>query len=307
MTAAERKAPVVAVRRRTRVQPGTGFLAPTVGVLFVLTIFPFLFSVVLSFSNVSVTNGLSIQFGSLANWTQLIHDHEFWVSLSNTVVFVVVAVLFEYIIGLLLAILLVQRDLRGTRFFRTVFLIPMTLASVAIAFTWRMLYNPAYGAIDAFLRAIGINGPVWLGNTHLALLSIAAVDVWEWTPFMFLLLLAGLQGIPAETLEAARVDGATWWKSVRYIIIPLVWPVSVAGILLRMIAAFQVFGRIYVMTGGGPGITTQSATLYAFYTGVTEFNLGYGSTLALALMVVVIVAAMILLAVTRRSVARGQI
>lgn len=295
------------VRRRSRLQPGTGFLAPTVGVLVLLTIFPFLFSVVLSFSNVSVTNGLSIQFPSLGNWSQLIHDHELWTSMGNTVVFVVVAVAFEYVIGLLLAILLMQRDLKGTRFFRTVFLIPMTLASVAIGFTWRMLYNPSYGPIDAFLRAVGINAPVWLGNPHLALLSIAAVDVWEWTPFMFLLLIAALQGIPRETLEAARVDGTSWWENVRFIILPLVWPVSVAGILLRMIAAFQVFGRIYVMTGGGPGISTQSATLYAYYTGVTEFNLGYGSTLALALMIIVIVAAMILVGVTRRSVARGQI
>jgi multiple sugar transport system permease protein len=291
-----RRAPSQKIRR-----DGYWFLWPGVGILILLTLFPFLFSVVLSFSTVSLTSGLNIQFGTLANWAQLVGDSEFWTSMGNTALFVLLAIAIEFVLGFVLALLLMRGEIWGRRFFRTLFLVPMTLTPVAIAFMFRTIYNPLYGPVDALLRLVHLGQPDWLGDPHLALLAVVGVDIWEWTPFMFLLLLAAMQGIPREVMDAALVDGAGWWQQIWRITLPYVRPVAVAAVILRAIEAFKVFGRIYVMTGGGPGISTQSATLYAFYAGTTEFNLAYAATIALALMVVLVIVVSLAVTVAPRE------
>lgn len=292
--------PVVAAPRRGQSQrAGWGFLLPAVVVLLLLTIFPFAFTVFLSFSNVDLTAGLQIQPGTLANWQQLVGDAQFWGSLGFTSLFVGLAVICEYILGFYLALLL-WKDLRGGAFFRVVFLIPMMLAPVAIGFMGRMFYDESYGPLDALTHYFGLPIVHWLSTYPLALLSIVIVDIWEWTPFMILLLLAGLQALPGECLEAAQLDGASWWKTVRYVVFPMLAPVSVMAILLRMIEAFKVFGRILILTGGGPGTSTESSSLYAYFTGLNNFNLSYGSSLAVGLLIVVTIVATVYLAISRR-------
>ena len=282
--------------RRSRLfqMQGAGFLAPATIVVFLLSIFPFVLTVVLSISNVSLVGGLQVQVGTLDHWARLVGDGQFWQTLANTLIFVGCSVIVEYVIGFLLALLLNQR-LPGSAVFRVIFLIPMMLAPVAIAFMWRMIYDPSYGPLDNAIHDwLGLGTVPWLYNSRLALYSIIVVDIWEWTPFMLLLLLAGMQALPAEALEAARLDGAGFWQQVRYVILPMLGPISVMAILLRMIEAFKVFGRILILTGGGPGTSTESTTLYSYYTGLTQFDLGYGATLAIALFIVVLVMAMIL-------------
>ena len=169
-----------------------------------------------------------------------------------TVLFTVIATVVEYFIGLSLALLL-REKIPGGAFFRVLFAIPMMLAPVAIGFMWRMLYDQSNGPINAVLRGLRLGSPPWLSDSHLAVVSVVIMDVWEWTPLVFLLLLAGLQAIPTEVIDAAKVDGAGGFQVIYRVIVPMLAPVTVTAIFLRMIDSFQVFGQIFLLTGGGPG------------------------------------------------------
>jgi multiple sugar transport system permease protein len=270
--------------------------------LLALTIFPFIFSLVLTFSTVDLTAGLAVNPGTWANWTQLLSDSQFWSSIATTVTFVVVAVVAEFILGFFLAYIL-WHEIRGGFFFRVLFVIPMMLAPAAIAFMFRMLYDETFGPLDRILTGIGLPSVHWLSSTNLALYSIIAVDVWEWTPFVMLLLLAGLQAMPTEALEAASLDGAGGWQRIWHIVLPILAPLAVIVVLIRVIEAFKVFGRVLILTGGGPGSATQTTTLYAYYTGLSPgFNLAYGSTIAVSLLILVTLVGTFYMIVARRFV-----
>jgi multiple sugar transport system permease protein len=291
-----------AKRERTA---GWGFVLPAVLVLLLLNTFPLVYSLLLSFTRVDTSTGLQIGEFTLGNWTSLMHDGQFWGSVSFTVVFTVIAVVVEYGVGLCLALLL-RESLAGGGFFRVLFAIPMMLAPVAIGFMWRMLYDQSNGPIDAVLRGLGLGSPGWLSGSHLAVVSVVIMDVWEWTPLMFLLLLAGLQAIPTEVIDAAHVDGASGLQVVVRIIIPMLAPVSVTAIFLRMIDSFQVFGQLFLLTGGGPGTATTSTTLFGFFQGFQSFDLGYGAAIALSLLVLVIVVSTLFLSLSRRMLQRVE-
>jgi multiple sugar transport system permease protein len=293
-----------AAGRRHRLT-GWSFILPTIAVLVLLNTFPLVYSLALSFSRVDTSTGLNFSGVTLANWTALLKDAQFWSSVRFTVVFTIVATIVEYFIGLGLALLL-REKLRGGAFFRVLFAIPMMLAPVAIGFTWRMLYDQSYGPINAILRGLGLPAPGWLSSSNLAVVSVVIMDVWEWTPLIFLLMLAGLQAIPDEIIDAARVDGAGGWQVVVRVIFPMLAPVTVMAVFLRMIDSFGIFGQIFLLTGGGPGTATTSTTLYGFFQGFQTFDLGYGATIALALLVLVIVVATIFLAVSRRLLKRVE-
>jgi multiple sugar transport system permease protein len=290
--------------KRLRVT-GWSFVLPTLAVLVLLNTFPLVYSILLSFSKVDTSTGLEVGGITLGNWSSLMQDGQFWGSVEFTVVFTVLAVVVEYVVGLCLALLL-REKLAGGGFFRVLFAIPMMLAPVAIGFMWRMLYDQSNGPIDTALRAIGLGSPGWLSTSHLSVVSVVIMDVWEWTPLVFLLLLAGLQAIPTEVIEAAHVDGATGLQVVMRIIIPMLAPVSVTAVFLRMIDSFQVFGQIFLLTGGGPGTATTSTTLFGFFQGFQSFDLGYGSAIALALLVMVTVVSLLFLSLSRRMLARVE-
>lgn len=280
-----------------------GFVLPAVLVLLALTIFPLIFSVALSFSNVSQDNGLAFTARTLDNWRQLFHDSDFRQSLIYTTEFVVSAVTIEFLIGLGMA-LLVWRRIRFGGFFRVFFCIPMMLAPVAVGFMWNMLYDQTNGPIDAILRGLHLGAVPWLSQGNTAFLAVLIMDVWEWTPFMFLLLLAGLQSLSEEAVEAAQLDGATGPRMVWSIILPMLAPISVMAIFLRFTESFTIFGQIVQLTGGGPGTATTSTTLYAYFQGYKDFNVSPGATIALALLVYVVVIALVYLAITRRLLLR---
>jgi multiple sugar transport system permease protein len=277
---------------------GWPFVVPAVLLLLVLNIFPLIFTLVMSFSNVSTDNGLRLTATTLSNWSQLIHDSDFWSAMKFTVFLVLLAVSLEYVFGLGLALLLWRR-LRGGGFFRVLFTIPMMVAPVAIGFIFRMIFNEQYGPVDSILRGLHLPNVLWLSSTSTAPYTVVIMDIWQWTPLMFLLLLAGLQSIPEDAIEAARIDGASGLRIVWDITLPLLAPISVMAYFLRMILAFSIFGEIYLLTGGGPGTSTTSTTLFAYYQGFQNFNLSYGSTISLALLVFVTFTALTYLAVTR--------
>ncbi|MGI8825854.1 MAG: carbohydrate ABC transporter permease [Chloroflexota bacterium] len=295
--------PARPTRRHTGPGVGWAFVAPAIILLLLLNIFPLIFSLVMSFSNVSQNNGLTLTSATLDNWHQLLTDASFWDSLKFTILFVFIAVSVEYVIGFGLAMLLWRR-IPGGAFFRVLFSIPMMLAPVAIGFMWRMLFDESNGPIDAILRQLHLGSVPWLSKGPDAVLAVLIMDVWEWTPLLFLLLLAGLQALPEESIEAARLDGASGLRVAWNIILPILAPISVMAVFLRMVDAFTIFGQIFLLTGGGPGTSTTSTTLFAFFQGFQDFNVSYGSTISLALLVVVLIIAMLYLAITRPLVRR---
>jgi multiple sugar transport system permease protein len=294
-------------RQRAARRSGSGwpFVVPAILALILLNTFPLIFSVALSFARVDTSTGLAFGAFSLHNWHSLLHDSQFWASVRFTVIFTVIAVVVEYAVGLALALLL-REKIAGGAFFRVLFAIPMMLAPVAIGFMFRMLLDQSDGPVNAVLRALHLGSPGWLSSTHLAVVSVVVMDLWEWTPLMFLLLLAGLQAVPDEVIDAARVDGASGFQTIVRVILPMLAPVTVTAVFLRMIDSFQVFGQIFLLTGGGPGTSTTSTTLFGFFQGFQSFDLGYGATISLALLVLVIVVATLFLLISRRLLKRVE-
>ena len=267
---------------------------PAIVLLLLLAIFPFVFTIMLAFGRVSLVGGLAIDFGTLRNWSALLADERFWNAARVTVTFVVVSVAIQYVLGLSLA-LLVNRRLPGITAFRVLFILPMTLTPIAVGYMWRMLFNDSIGPLNDLLARIGLAGLPWLSQGRYALASLIAVDVWHWTPFIMILLLAGLQAVPQEVVEAATVDGATAWQRFRLIVFPLLIPTSLAAIVLRALEAAKIVDEVYILTGGGPGTSTESLTLYAYNVGLQGFNLAYGATIAIALFLGVLILTVVFL------------
>jgi multiple sugar transport system permease protein len=230
---------------------GRAFLAPTVIILLALTIFPFLLTIIFSFSRITfAAGGVQLHFAGLANWSRLFADARLWNALLNTLILVVFGVSVQFLIGLWLA-LLVNRKIKGQGFFKVLFLLPMLLAPITVGYMGRMMFSFVRGPINDIFQLVGLERIEWLISGDVALLSILLTDIWQWTPLMFLMLFVGLQAIPKEFEEAANIDGAAGWQLFRYITLPLLAPMVLAAILFRTIEAFKIIDIIFIMTGGG--------------------------------------------------------
>jgi multiple sugar transport system permease protein len=282
------------------------FLMPTVFLILALSIFPLIFSLVLAFLSwdLSRLEG-GVRFIGLKNFATLVSDTRFWNTARVTLFFVVGSVGLQYILGLGLAMLLNQ-EIHFRRFFRVAFLVPMMLTPAAVGYVGRMLFNESQGPINDIIQHLG--GPMipWLSNPRLALPSLILLDTWEWVPFMTIVLLAGLQSLPPEVFESARVDGANEWQIFRHIILPMMAPVSVTVILIRALEAFKLFDIVMVMTGGGPGTATETVTMYAYIVGMKNGNLGYASAIAYSLLIMVIIFSTLFLNTLRSRVAEAE-
>ena len=283
------------------------FILPTVILILFFSIFPLLFSFALAFMSWDLsrlTGG--IRFVGLQNFITLFNDARFWNTARVTVIFVIGAVGLQYLMGLGLALLLNQ-EIRFRRFFRVTFLIPMMLTPAAVAYAGRMLFNEGAGPINDIIKSLGGPQIPWFSNPTLALPSLMLLDAWEWIPFMMIVMLAGLQSLPPEVFEAARVDGAGDWQTFRHITFPMLLPVSITAILIRSLEAFKLFDIVVVMTGGGPGTATEPVTLYAYIVGMKHGNLGYASAIAYSLLVMIVIFSMISLnSLRRRAAATGD-
>lgn len=275
------------------------FVLPTVIYLLVLGIFPLIFSLYLVFATWQPGSG-GIQFVGLRNLQTLAQDDRFWHSLWLTALFVVVAVAVELGLGLLLALML-QAKVRGSQWFRMAASIPILLTPIALSYTWRLMFDFTRGPINYFLALIGLPGVMWLGNPNLVIFSIVLVDIWQWTPFVALVLLAALEGQDVELYEAAVVDGASYLDLLRYIGLPLLTPFVVTVTLLRSIDALKVFDTVFVLTGGGPGTASEVITLYGYSAHFRTFNMGYLSTVAWVLLVITTVVFIFFVRSFRRS------
>jgi multiple sugar transport system permease protein len=236
------------------------------------------------------------------NYVAFFQDTLFWNAMKNTLVFVISAVSLELILGLVLASGL-NRVIRGSGFFRSILLMPMFITPVAVGLIFRFMLPQDIGIIPCLLGKIGLfnlDKIEWLASPSTALVTIILIDVWQWTSFVTLFLLAGLQSLPEEPFEAARVDGASGYQIFRYITLPLMTPVIMVTILLRMIDAFRVFEYVYVLTRGGPGAATETITYYIYKVGFRFFYLGKASAMALLFMSIIMVIAVLQMKISQR-------
>jgi multiple sugar transport system permease protein len=252
-------------------------VAPAVAVLGGVALYPILAAVWLSLQRFILVFR-ERRFIGLDNYAFLLSDARFWSALGNTAYFTLVAVAVELLLAVPLALLL-NRAFPGRGVLRASALIPWAIPTVVSARLWAWMFNPDYGLINRLLPGADIN---WLGAPGYALHAAILVDVWKTTPFVALLVLAGLQGIPEDIYKAAHVDGASAWRTFRSITLPLLKPAILLALLFRTLDAFRVFDAIYVLTEGGPANTTETLSIYAYKTLMRSGDFGYGSTLSVA-------------------------
>ncbi len=271
-------------------------VAPSVLVLAGVALYPILAAVGLSLQRFILVFR-ERRFIGLDNYAFMLNDARFWTALGNTAYFTLVAVAVEMLLALPLALLL-NRAFPGRGVLRASVLIPWAIPTVVSARLWAWLFNPDYGLINRLLPGADIN---WLGAPGYALHAAILVDVWKTTPFVALLVLAGLQGIPEDLYKAARVDGASTWRMFRSITLPLLRPAILLALLFRTLDAFRVFDAIYVLTEGGPANTTETLSIYAYKTLMRSGDFGYGSTLSVATFLCVVALSLVYLKLLGRE------
>jgi len=261
-----------------RIPSGLPWVMPAMVVLLALSIYPMIYSV-----KVSITDAAGAF--TLANFTRLFHDRVFGAATLQTIVLTIAALGIEFVLGMALA-LLIDSLARARAVFRAGLLVPMLLPPVVAAVAWRLIYNPQFGALNGTLRWLGLNTAAltWTSGENSALLSVILVDVWEWTPFVFLLLSAGLQAIPTEPIEAARIDGAGAWRIFRDVTLPLLKPTILLALLLRAMDLVRIFDQIFILTQGGPGTATETVSLYIYRTAFRFSNFGYAAAMSFVLL-----------------------
>jgi len=263
------------------------FLAPAVVLLLGLTVYPLLYIVRISLYRLTPAGET---FVGLENFLRLLSDPFFFQSLGQTFLLMVGALTLEFLFGLSLALLL-DSEIRARGLWRTLFLLPMILPPVVVGVIWRLIYNPNFGVLNGALQLLGVDTTrlTWLADPSVALAALVVVDVWEWTPFVFLILLAGLQAIPEEPYEAARIDGSSAWQSFRHVTLPLLAPAILVALLLRTMDLLRLFDQVFILTQGGPGFATETISLYIYKTAFRFFDFGYAAAMSLVLLVATLI------------------
>jgi multiple sugar transport system permease protein len=272
--------------KRRGFNEAVGFLSPALLIIAVVLIVPLLLTFGLSFFDYSIARGLS--FAGINNFIKIIQDENFYTALGNTIYYTAIVVSIESVFGFILANIL-NKEFRGRGLIRGLLMIPMLVSPIVSGIIWRFMYNPDFGIINYFFSLFGVEAHVWTGSPDTALLSVMVVDIWEFTPFVMLLLLAGLQSIPKEQFEAAMIDGAGFWSRLRYVTIPWLRPMILVVLLLRTMDSVKVFDQVYALTAGGPGVSSMTLGVYAYTKGFRNFYLGYSATISLVLALITII------------------
>jgi len=256
-------------------------LLPAVLLFGALTVYPALNLLAMSVSTIAFKGGTDIwTFAPRHNVEAMLADPALGPAIVNTVVFVTVAVAAEMALGVGLA-LLVGAMTRGKGVLRTIMIVPILVPPVAIGSMFKLMYNYDFGLFNQALAAMGIGPVSWLGSTSMALWSVILVDIWHWVPFVFLIMFAAVEGLPRDVLEAGRVDGATRGQLLRHVTLPLLKPAIAVALLFRAILAFKAFDEVYLLTGGGPGTSTEIVSLHLYRVFFEQNQLGYGAMLSI--------------------------
>ena len=253
-------------------------LLPAIIFIGILGLFPFLYNIYLSL--LSYTVGQKIAFIGLGNYVAIFSDRVFYSSLTVTAIFSAIALGSTIILGLFLALLLVD-ETRTSKAASLLLMLPLVMTPIVSASTWGILYDPTFGLFDQILKSLGFGVVDFLGNPLTVLPSLALIEIWEWTPFMALVLLAGMRSIPRTPLEAAKVDGASYLQELRFVLLPMLRPYLFIGVIFSLVNFLRVFDIIIATTNGGPGTSSETLNFYTFLTSFNYFHISYGATLAI--------------------------
>ena len=267
------------------------WLLPLIAILVVFAIYPLFYNIWLSFHEYAPFRR-RVEYVGWDNWIQLVNDPRLLSSLTVTMVYFVAALSIQLVLGMAIALLL-DSDEPGFGLLRGVLTLTLVIPPAVTGMMFLLMQDPQFGVLSWLLDAVGLLGPETpiLANRSTALAGVLLADVWQWTPFMVLIFLAGLRGLPAEPYEAAMLDGASWWTTFRRITLPMLGKVIAVAILIRGIDLFRVFDYIFVMTSGGPGEATYTLSLYAWQQTFSFIKWGYGATISLLMLVIVLVLA----------------
>ena len=264
------------------------FILPAVAVMAAGLIYPVLDALYLSFFDWKIATPFSkAEHVGLANYVRMLGDPDVRESLWVTLRFGFWTIAIEMVLGVALALML-EKPIRGASVFRTIFILPLMVSPVVVGLIWRYLFDARVGWINYYLALwFGFEPQVWLGVPDLAFFAIVLTDIWQWTPFIFIIVIAGLQALPSEVLEASRIDGANWWQQTFLVKLPMIRSILVIALLMRLIDVFRALEVMYIMTGGGPGRATELLSLHIYNRAFDAQLLGYASAIAVLLIVIV--------------------
>jgi multiple sugar transport system permease protein len=309
MAVTTHKAPAARAReRRPARRRGLSFegkmLAPALCVLAAVSIFPFVYIIAMSLSQVRLIGGISFSWAGLDNWSRLFSDGAVWASWLRSVVFFVLSVGLEMSLGIAIA-LAIYETRRGRNIITSLVLMPMFMAPVIVGLLGRFLTDSTYGLYAWVLRETHIYSGDILGSTTSAFVAVTLMDVWEWTPLIALIVLAGLASLPGPVMEAAAIDGAGYWKRLRHIVLPMIAGVVVVALLVRSMDAIRYFDIIYNTTNGGPADATKIVPIRLYETAFRFFDLGYAAAIGLSLLAAsILIANLFMRTLRRRGLAR---
>jgi multiple sugar transport system permease protein len=277
-------------------------VAPSIFVLLLIGIFPLIYLIVVSFQGVTMTE-MDTSFQGARNYKLLLQDSRLWESLWHTLIFTAIALPIELVLGLAMAQLFLDK-LPGRQVFIALLVLPVMVSPIVSGATWALLFDNRFGPINQVLG--WITGQevtlLWTVNPELVYPAIITAEVWQWTPFMFLLLLAALTAVDKSQLEAAAIDGAGWWRTFFKIVLPAIWPVMAIAILIRALDLFRLFDIVWALTKGGPGTMTETISIFTYVKGFQQFETSY--TAAVALLIIVLLSIVVLAALRRVELAR---
>lgn len=272
-------------------------IAPSVFLILLIGLFPLIYTLIVSFQNINMM-AEDTSFSGLMNYEMLFEDKRLWLSLWHTVIFTVIALPIELGLGLLMAFLFLER-MPGKQIFVALLVLPTMMSPIVAGAVWRLLFDNRYGPINQILGWVA-GEPVtilWTINPDFVYPAILIAEIWQWTPFMFLILLAGLSNVDSAQIEAAEIDGAPYWMIFVRIIIPAIWPVMAIALLIRGLDLFRLFDVAWALTKGGPGTMTETISMYAYVQGFKQFETSY--TGAIAFLVIVMLTALVIYALRK--------
>ncbi len=263
-------------------------LFPLPAIIFValLMIFPVVYTLCLSFTNWNLTSGMPLSFNGINSYVRVLTEPRFVDAVGRTFAFTFFAVVIEGFLGVAVALIL-NRAFVGKSIAKLLLLLPLVATPVAVGIVFNLFYDPTIGLANFVLKSLGLPQGLWVSSAGSVIPSLILVDVWQWTPMITLIVLAGLAGLSEEPFEAARVDGASEWQILRYVTIPMVMPVILTAVILRLIDALKTFDIIFAMTGGGPGYASETLNIMGFKYSFEYFRMGQSSVILVALFLIV--------------------
>ncbi len=262
-------------------------MAPTALTMLLVFFYPLVMSLWTSFHYDVFTQPERYHFVGVQNYAATLRDELFWNALRNSLIFFVGTLVGTMVLGTVIALLL-DRDLGGFNWVKTLYLVPMVIAPVVVGIQWRFMLNDMFGVIPYLMKRLHLPTRGWLTDPVSAMVWLIGVDLWYYTPVVILLVSAGLATVPVEVREAAKLDGATALETVRYVLLPILKPILVVALLIRTIGGLRAFDTIFVMTDGGPGRATEVANLFAYKLGFRFFDMGKASAVAWLLLIIAI-------------------